>query len=809
MRKHIDCRQRYLGFLLIFSLIAIEWITPTDTSAQSSNLTIGNYVKVSEKRISRTVYEYSYEAAVTNIGPPVKWVSATLQSLSSCTTVVKGTLSFSNVPFMAPTKSIDSFTIRHDRLYPFKWENLSWQFTSELADNLKGTSLLIIPSMGGAISTVNAYGDVVTLEIPPNALDSPQTITLTVLDYPKVSPVTDVVFPGVSIEPHGLILKTPAKLKVILAKQLSNPQLSFLYYLRSPTVPLAIQNQVVTSNSIEGEIVHFSTYSGGSLSSITGLQQLQNVIIVDMVETNNKSNLTTLDVIAIIDNVVQLERLAKQLDILDRGDLANNCRNSAKGMLQQFVLNLLNNPPATLTPEYFYCLDFLIGLVEDYLGDKDLADRLRSLTATTLNVTPTLSYLWPGEKVQLKASMTDFYGREIPVGEVTWSSDKSSVATCSQTQGSEVEITTDDQIDCGVAYITAKDTPTGMTATAKVVVCRTQIVGYSKVQGDEPYVTRGWRITGDTDTPTVFSDIPPDDYTRWGPGWGVVYWFWQPTGINRSGIIAGNVWRYWADLYTRECLPYMAPPSLNWMLWATGNGEIDKTPWGSIDPPWFQLSTGINESNIVVGYGYAMPITLICGSQAYANDLTIDQSLWPLLTGDQRHFLHRFTYAYFHHYPHLVLDDSHSLPNPPDSWCGWAPTGINDSGKIVGWSWCAQRGYLVDASEYIAAIESNSSSLPDLTFTPLPYGVPTGINDLGDIVGYYVEPDTNYNHGFLLKAGDTFPILLPDPPGAVGWAPTGINNCGQIVGHSGYTGYLYDERGFTRLRSGIPMAITP
>ena len=56
-----------------------------------------------------------------------------------------------------------------------------------------------------------------------------------------------------------------------------------------------------------------------------------------------------------------------------------------------------------------------------------------------------------------------------------------------------------------------------------------------------------------------------------------------------------------------------------------------------------------------------------------------------------------------------------------------------------------------------------------------------GINDLGQIVGYYQDAARN-GHGFLYDQGNYTPL---DVPGAYITYATGINASGQIVGYYG------------------------
>ena len=59
--------------------------------------------------------------------------------------------------------------------------------------------------------------------------------------------------------------------------------------------------------------------------------------------------------------------------------------------------------------------------------------------------------------------------------------------------------------------------------------------------------------------------------------------------------------------------------------------------------------------------------------------------------------------------------------------------------------------------------------------------VALGINDIGDVVGNYVDDKTENRHGFLLSSKGVFTNPI-DVPGAVVTVAQGINNAGTIVG---------------------------
>jgi uncharacterized membrane protein len=109
------------------------------------------------------------------------------------------------------------------------------------------------------------------------------------------------------------------------------------------------------------------------------------------------------------------------------------------------------------------------------------------------------------------------------------------------------------------------------------------------------------------------------------------------------------------------------------------------------------------------------------------------------------------------------------------------PLAINDRGDIVG-------AYLeanVDPDDPYAYYDTGRLRgfvLRDGKFTPVdfPDGAGTkvsGINDRGQLVGYYDTPDAR--RGFLLDEGSFTPI---DPPGSLTTLPSGIDNRGRVVG---------------------------
>ena len=114
------------------------------------------------------------------------------------------------------------------------------------------------------------------------------------------------------------------------------------------------------------------------------------------------------------------------------------------------------------------------------------------------------------------------------------------------------------------------------------------------------------------------------------------------------------------------------------------------------------------------------------------------------------------------------------------SYGGTYVTGINDSGEVVGYYFDAN-----DVPHGFAATPDSSGNYDPNAFTDIndPLAVhgtyASGVNDAGEIVGYYY--DANYDlHGFIYNDG-TY-LTLDDPSAADGTYPSAVNNSGQVVG---------------------------
>jgi PKD repeat protein len=114
-------RLRAFGAGLLLALASL--------ASWAANPVVGTYVQVSNKRISATVWEFVLTAKVTNSGPALVNVKASLRSMDPLVTVVDGQLEFGDVAAGATVTSRDTFTIRYDRSKALDESKLVWTVT--------------------------------------------------------------------------------------------------------------------------------------------------------------------------------------------------------------------------------------------------------------------------------------------------------------------------------------------------------------------------------------------------------------------------------------------------------------------------------------------------------------------------------------------------------------------------------------------------------------------------------------------------------------------------------------------------------
>jgi len=120
----------------ISSLAAFLFLAGGAVSASGQGFSITNYQLVSEQRVSRSEYYYTYRADLVNQGPARTAVTAAVASGAPNVSVVAGQnrLHFAPVPANGTVSSGDTFTILVDRSFPFDFSQLVWSFDGPVAN---------------------------------------------------------------------------------------------------------------------------------------------------------------------------------------------------------------------------------------------------------------------------------------------------------------------------------------------------------------------------------------------------------------------------------------------------------------------------------------------------------------------------------------------------------------------------------------------------------------------------------------------------------------------------------------------------
>lgn len=125
------------GLITIPITLILILFSPNTPAIETSDpsFTVDNLNLVGSKRVSRTDYEYSYQADITNTGTDAENVTSTVSSSSPGTTVVEGDLTFGDVATGTTATSSDTFTIRQNRRIPLDPDALGFEVDSTLIDD--------------------------------------------------------------------------------------------------------------------------------------------------------------------------------------------------------------------------------------------------------------------------------------------------------------------------------------------------------------------------------------------------------------------------------------------------------------------------------------------------------------------------------------------------------------------------------------------------------------------------------------------------------------------------------------------------
>jgi len=145
------------------------------------SITVISLAKVSETRVSRTVYDYVFKVSIQNLGLAQTGVVANLIRVGTGTTIVDGSVVIGEIAANATVSPTDTITLRQDRTFALDMQALVWAFTGRpLEERING---IVVPpepielannsTIGGIDSNNNGLRDDVERLLAKNyGLDS-------------------------------------------------------------------------------------------------------------------------------------------------------------------------------------------------------------------------------------------------------------------------------------------------------------------------------------------------------------------------------------------------------------------------------------------------------------------------------------------------------------------------------------------------------------------------------------------------------------------------------------------------------------
>ncbi len=112
----------------LYFLLFLFFLGSSTINAQQTTLEINNYQLIGKTRVGRTIYQYEFQADITNNGTEdVLAVNAAVTSTSPTTVVTTNILNFGDISAEQTVTSSNTFTLKIDRRYSFDESNLVWE----------------------------------------------------------------------------------------------------------------------------------------------------------------------------------------------------------------------------------------------------------------------------------------------------------------------------------------------------------------------------------------------------------------------------------------------------------------------------------------------------------------------------------------------------------------------------------------------------------------------------------------------------------------------------------------------------------
>ena len=145
----------------------------------------------------------------------------------------------------------------------------------------RSASSTVTPASGGSVTVENDRGDIIKLTLPPNSVTESTVIKLTTRTESPENPYSTSVFPGINIEPDGLVLGDLATLSVTFADPPDSIEYCALYLADAPDYAILLDYFDDTETTIGGDIVLLGEY-GSCLPTSEEVAQQSDLVESDL-----------------------------------------------------------------------------------------------------------------------------------------------------------------------------------------------------------------------------------------------------------------------------------------------------------------------------------------------------------------------------------------------------------------------------------------------------------------------------------------------------------------------------------------------
>ncbi len=138
------------------------------------------YTLVNTERVNRVEYDFTYQVTINNSDTAIQNVSAIVSSTSENTIIIDNHVNFNDLAVNETSTSLNTFTLRQNRRYPFDPSALSWDINFEVVPEPTGeiTGQVINGLTGQAIASAIVHADGKTTTTAANGEYTLENVTV-------------------------------------------------------------------------------------------------------------------------------------------------------------------------------------------------------------------------------------------------------------------------------------------------------------------------------------------------------------------------------------------------------------------------------------------------------------------------------------------------------------------------------------------------------------------------------------------------------------------------------------------------------